>query len=68
MAKLLVHKRDTVESVAVNGFLQATESALIVVGENGEKVNLVDILSEFDGEEIAFAIKKVDKENIEIIE
>lgn len=68
MAKLLVHKRDTVESVTVNGFLQVAEDKLIVVGENGEKVNLGDILTEFDGEEIAFSVKKVEKENIEVIE
>lgn len=68
MSKLLVHKKDIVESVTVNGFLGIEEDRLIIIGEKGEKVDLLEVLSNFEGETVTFSVKKSEKEDIEIIE
>ena len=66
--KLLVHKKDTTESVAVIGTVIMNGDAVEILGESGEKVNLTEIISRFEGEDVAFALKLQEKEEIEVLD
>lgn len=65
MAKTLLRKTNTTESLVINGLLQ---DDMIIVGENGDKISLADNLADFVGQEIVFSLKTKDEETLEVID
>lgn len=65
MAKTLLRKTNTTESLVINGLLQ---DDMVIVGENGDKISLADNLLDFVGQDIVFSIKTKEEETLEVID